>query len=218
MASKIGELASKLFLIANNIEQNSGTASEFSADENQLLINSIRSFATKLNHLSNDKKLSCEDIILGLNLQSHPEGGFYRRFSWTKEQTKTFYLLPAGCVSSWHRFDGIKETWKWLFGGSLLIPQIGEDCQWLGEVELAEGENVTIMEKRNGLDEWGNWFGARHTDGEYSLVMCECSPPFRFSKFQLANEEEVVRFRTLNAAHAEVIDLLSAGNLASHEN
>lgn len=206
------ELAEKLSSIIDDIVKNcSENISEFSDDETTLLINSIQSFVTTLIQQSNNAKLLSADIIHGLSLQCHPEGGFYRRISWTEHQTKIFYLLPTGCVSSWHRLNGIRETWTWLCGGTLIVSQISNDSRWVGVNEMGHDNDVTVVEECNG--NWGNWFGAYPKDGDFTLVTCECTPAFEFSKFQLANEEDVNQFRKLNPEHGEIIALL-ADNLS----
>lgn len=202
------ELADKLSIIINDIERDTGTKSEFSVDDRKLLINSIGKFIAQINQYPIDYKLSCADIIIGLNLKCHPEGGFYRRFGWTRQQTTTFYLIPPGCVSSWHRLNGIRERWMWLYGGPLIIPQISSDYQWLREDELTEGNDVLIQEECNGLEKWGNWFGAYHKDSEFTLVVCDCAPAFEFSKFALASQQDVMQFGMFNASRSEVIERL----------
>lgn len=203
------KLTDKLSFIVSVSKKESETASEFTADEQQLLINSITKFIDNLKKYPHNYRLSWSDIVNGLDLKCHPEGGFYRRFSWTKEKSKIFYLLPNGCVSSWHRFNGIGETWKWIHGGTLIVPQISKDSRWCGEVELSEDKDAIIMEELNSPDKWGNWFGAFHKDGDYSFVVCECTPPFEFSKFELATEQDAILFRTRNPAHVETIELLT---------
>lgn len=206
------ELADKLVLIVNQMKD-SETESEFTVDDVELLMNSITMFASNLTQYESNYKLSCSDVVQGLHLKCHPEGGFYRRYSWTKEKSKIFYLLPAGCVSSWHHLKGIRETWKWMYGGVLVIPQISNDFRWLNEVELAADEDVVIMEDSTSPDKWGNWFGAFHKDDDFSLVTCECTPPYEFSKFELANEQNVRQFKLFNPARAEIFEPLAHKNL-----
>lgn len=201
------ELANKLSLIVS--EKQFESASEFTADEQQLLMNSITKFIENLNQYPTDYNLSCSDIVNGLDLKCHPEGGFYRRFSWTQGKSKIFYLLPDGCVSSWHRLKGVRETWKWLYGGTLVLPQISNDFRWCGDVQLTQNKDVVITEGLNIPEKWGNWFGALLKEGDYSFVVCECTPPFEFSNFELANEKDVILFKVLNPARVETVELLT---------
>lgn len=202
------ELADQLSFTVTHTDD-TDTGSEFTVDEEQHLLSSIRKFVTSLNQYPSDYQLSCSHIVHGLNLACHPEGGFYRRFSWTKEKSKTFYLLPADCVSSWHHFQCIRETWKWIYGGTLIVPQISNEFQWLGEAELSKDKDVVIMEECNSAKKWGNWFGAYHRDCDFSLIICECTPPFEFSKFELAKEQDVNKLKVCNPTRVDIIELLA---------
>lgn len=206
------ELADKLSIIASNIGRDPDTTSRSTDEDRQPLINSINTFVAQINQYPIDYKLSCADVIIGLDLKCHPEGGFYRRISWIRQQTKTFYLVPAGSISCWHRLNGIRERWIWLYGGSLMVPQISSNCQWQGENELAEGKDVVIPEERNGLEKWGNWFGAYHKDDEFTLFICDCSPAFEFSKLELASQQDVIRFGTMNSSRLDTIERLIKRN------
>lgn len=202
------ELADKLSFIVNHSRKDTET-SAFTDDDEKLVLNTVTTFIAYLNQYPSDYKVTCSDIVSGLDLKCHPEGGFYRRFGWTNEKSKTFYLLPYGSVSAWHRFKGIRETWKWLYGGTLAIPQISSNRRWFIEDELAKDKDVVIMEEVNSPEKWGDWFGAYHKDGDYTLLMCECSPPFEFSKFELANEQDVIEFSATNPDRVDIIELLT---------
>lgn len=201
-------LSERLSFFINQTKDEPNT-SEFTDEEERLLTNAVRKFIADLNHYPSDYKVKCSDIVDCLDLISHPEGGFYRRFSWTKEKSKTFYLLPKGSVSSWHRLKGIRETWKWLHGGVLLIPQISYDFRWIREDELTRDNDVVIMNGLNNPEGFGDWFGAYRKDGDYSLVLCECSPPFEFSRFEMVSERDVNHFKAINPDRAEIIELVT---------
>lgn len=68
---------------------------------------------------------------------------------------------------------------------------------------------MVIEEECNSAKKWGNWFGAYHRDGDFSLIMCECTPPFEFSKFELATEQDVNKLRVFNPTRVEIIELLA---------
>lgn len=208
------ELADKLSFVVNSTK-NDWETSEFTDDHEKLLMNTITTFIAYLKQYPSDYKLTCSDIVTGLDLEPHPEGGFYRRFGWTKEKSRTFYLLPNGSVSSWHRFKGIRETWKWLHGGTLFIPQISNNCGWFREVELAKDKDVVIMEEFDSPDKWGDWLGAYHKDDNFTFLICECTPPFEFTKFELANEQELIRFRATYPDRVEIMEKLSVKMLSS---
>lgn len=209
------QLADKLSLYIH-MKKKTLTSSQFAHDDETLLLASIEKFITKLKEHSSDYKLQSSEIVHGLNLANHPEGGFYRRFYWTKEKSIIFYLLPAGCVSSWHRLKGTKETFKWMSGTTLSIPRIRRNFLCCGEDLVAQDKEDVVIIKGEQMDrcydaeEWGDWFGAYATDGNnYSFVTCECMPPFEFSKFELATTQDLIQFRACNPNFNEIIGRLS---------
>lgn len=72
---------------------------------------------------------TAEEIVTALDLQPHPEGGFYRemfRDSAGPEargaSTAIYYLLDVGQRSHWHRVDAA-EVWHWYAGSPLALSQ-----------------------------------------------------------------------------------------------
>ena len=67
-----------------------------------------------------------QELISTLQLQAHPEGGYYRRLYESSAQldggrlcgTAIIFLLPAGAVSRWHRVDA-DELWHFYEGAPL---------------------------------------------------------------------------------------------------
>jgi len=207
------QLAEKLSQYIIDLKEEITAGCEFRNGDDQVSLKSIETFVTDLNRYPHNYVLSWSDIAEGLKLMQHPEGGYYRRFSWTKETSRTFYLLPAGTVSAWHRLKGTREVCKWMSGGTLIMPQINNDFAWSASEQVEQDEDVVMMEGRQkeelyDPEDWGKWFGAYHNDGYYSFVICECSPPFEFSKFQLATEHDVNQFKVCNLTYGEVIDRL----------
>ena len=67
------------------------------------------------------------DLIKQLQLQPHPEGGWYREtYRHTAadgsrgDQTAIFFLLEKGQSSHWHRIDAV-EMWHWYAGSPLKL-------------------------------------------------------------------------------------------------
>ena len=130
--------------------------------------------------------MSPQDIIARLNLDPHPEGGWYRQ-TWIAENpgrpsgTCIYFLLPAGEVSHWHRVDA---TEIWLYhSGAPLILSISETgarpaTDHLLTPDLSQGAPQLIVPENH-------WQSARST-GDYTLVSCTVSPGFRFEGFELA--------------------------------
>lgn len=126
-----------------------------------------------------------EAIIRRLELQPHPEGGWYRQ-TWIGPEvagrasgTAILFLLQAGERSHWHRVDA-DEIWLWHAGAPLVL-SLGETLA--REVRL--GPDVLGDEVVQAVVPAGWWQAARST-GAWTLVSCTVSPGFRFEGFELA--------------------------------
>lgn len=128
---------------------------------------------------------TAEAIIAELNLQPHPEGGWYRQ-TWQgplrdgrASGTAILFLLKAGERSHWHRVDA-DEIWLWHAGAPLILS--------LGETAASDhrlGPAVLGGERPQILVPAGHWQAARSL-GDWTLVSCTVSPGFRFEGFELA--------------------------------
>ena len=71
--------------------------------------------------------MTADDIIEKLQLQPHPEGGFYRQ-TWIADApdgerpagTAIYFLLRDGGASHWHKVDA-SEIWLWHAGAPLIL-------------------------------------------------------------------------------------------------
>jgi len=131
---------------------------------------------------------SADEIIKTLNLQPHPEGGFFHE-TWrdsraTSERgsgTAIYYLLRAGEMSHWHRVDAV-EIWHFYAGAplELRVSSDGIECKaWVLDTTLntTRGPQFIIPA--------GTWQSARSL-GEWTLVGCTVSPAFDFAGFEMA--------------------------------
>ncbi len=130
--------------------------------------------------------MTAQEIIDHLNLQKHPEGGWYRE-TWRAQNegratgTCIYFLLEAEESSHWHRVDA---TEIWLYhAGAPLILSISETDQGpatdhLLSPDLSKGAPQLIVPDNH-------WQAAR-TTGDYTLVSCTVSPGFEFEGFDLA--------------------------------
>jgi len=131
--------------------------------------------------------MTAEAIIAKLNLQPHPEGGYYRQ-TWIADNegratgTCIYFLLKAGESSHWHKVDAT-EIWLYHAGAPITL-------------SLAETENGPAVDHILGPDVLGDqspqiivptdhWQAAR-TTGDWTLVSCTVSPGFDFAGFTLA--------------------------------
>jgi uncharacterized protein len=146
-----------------------------------------------------------EEILETLNLQVHPEGGYFSevyrsavtipettlpdRFSGERNVcTSIIFLLPSHHRSLFHRIKS-DELWFFHEGSSLSIYIIENDkCRVvkLGNNSL-EGEHYQLMVPANC------WFGAIvNGPGAYTLCSCTVAPGFDFDDFEIAERPQLL--------------------------
>jgi predicted cupin superfamily sugar epimerase len=135
--------------------------------------------------------ISAEEIIALLELEPHPEGGWYRQtFEDTPEaglraqSTAIYYLLEGGDLSAWHRVDAT-EVWHWYAGAPLKLRLSHEgkviDEYMLGP-DLMAGQRPQVVVPRHC------WQTAK-SNGPWTLVGCTVAPGFQFSGFEIAGSD-----------------------------
>ena len=166
---------------------------------------------------SHDSKKTAAYWIQGLNLEPHPEGGYYRESYRSSVRvdafnpdagvegsrsvsTAIYYLLKGSDFSAFHRIRS-DEMWHHYAGVGLMIHMIDN----LG--------NYSSCRLASGLEEGASpqwlipartWFAATAEDPSgYSLVGCTVAPGFDFQDFELARREPLLR---LYPAHRSVIE------------
>ncbi|WP_419903671.1 cupin domain-containing protein [Kiloniella sp.] len=130
---------------------------------------------------------TAKEIIQKLQLQPHPEGGWYKETyrhnsddGGRGDQTAIFFLLEEGQSSHWHRIDAV-EMWHWYAGSPLVLKShSGEQEQvvTLGPDVLAGQTPQFVIPK-------GYWQAAIAENG-WALVGCTVAPAFEFEGFELA--------------------------------
>jgi len=137
--------------------------------------------------------MTADQIIATLNLQPHPEGGYYRE-TWKAETadgvrpagTAIYFLLKAGESSHWHRVDA-DEMWFWHAGHPLELRVSHTDT---GPAQLhLLGPDLSQMRPQAlvPVDAWqAARLPARAPDDAWSLVSCTVTPGFQFEGFILA--------------------------------
>lgn len=128
------------------------------------------------------------EIIAKLQLQPHPEGGWYRQTFEDQAtaggracSTAIYFLLEGGRPSAWHRIDAA-EVCHWYAGAPLLLSLAGA-----GEAvrTLRLGPDLLAGEEPQGVVPRSWWQSASST-GDWSLVGCTVAPGFEFRHFELA--------------------------------
>lgn len=166
--------------------------------------------------------MTAAELIAGLNLTRHPEGGWYRetyrspetisgaalpaRFGGDRScATAIYFLLERGDFSALHRIKS-DEIWHFHAGAPLTVHVITPEGEYRG---MRLGPDVAAGESFQVVVPAGCWFGARiDGEGEYSLVGCTVAPGFDFQDFEMADPD---RLAELFPRHASVIRLLMRG-------
>ena len=131
-----------------------------------------------------------------LNLEKHPEGGYYKEVYRAQEiirkdvlparyrddrniATSIYFLLKGDEFSSFHRIQS-DETWHFYQGTTLEIYVLQDDGELVknlmgADFEAKENLQLTIPHNQ--------WFGARVSDPtSFALVGCTVAPGFHFEK------------------------------------
>lgn len=130
--------------------------------------------------------MTADQIIAHLQLQRHPEGGWYRQ-TWIADGdgrpagTCIYFLLRAGEQSHWHRVDAT-EIWHYYAGDPLTLriaqTEHGPAERHVLTPDLTQGAPQVIVPAHH--------WQAAETTGDYTLVGCTVSPAFQFEGFELA--------------------------------
>lgn len=139
--------------------------------------------------------LDANDVIKELNMQPHPEGGWYIQTFRDEDggessgsrgnSTAIYYLLEKGQRSHWHKVIDAAEVWLWHAGDTLEL-SISEDGKQV--VKHALGMNLISGERPQCVVDAGAWQSAAPM-GAWTLVSCTVAPGFEFSSFEMAPDD-----------------------------
>jgi predicted cupin superfamily sugar epimerase len=135
--------------------------------------------------------------IKQLDLQPHPEGGYYKevfrsdigikRLSAPKSNqacTSIFYLLEGADFSAFHRIAS-DELWYFHMGTPLLIHAIDEAGNYSAQ-ELSDKPSGSLFAAIKA----GLWFAAEiPSETGFVLVSCAVAPGFEFAEFEMAKKQ-----------------------------
>jgi len=147
---------------------------------------------------------SADYYIEKLNLQKHPEGGYFKEIYRSEEiiksnalptyfdgerniSTSIYFLLKSDDFSSFHRIKS-DEIWHFYKGSPLTIFLIlnGEIKKLLLGNNFENGESFQQIVPKN------SWFAASvNNPNSFSLIGCTVAPGFDFNDFELATRKEL---------------------------
>jgi len=149
-----------------------------------------------------------------LDLEAHPEGGYYREIYRTEEHIPAavlparfddgrdvaaliYFLLPGPSFSALHRIRQ-DEVWHFYTGAPITLHQIAPDGTY---VTCTLSRAVDDGHRLHTVVPAGTWFGATVATDDYALVGCTTAPAFDFADFELADRaaliEDYPQHRTL---------------------
>ncbi|MFP4293292.1 MAG: cupin domain-containing protein [Cyclobacteriaceae bacterium] len=134
-----------------------------------------------------------------LNMQPHPEGGFYAETYRSAGRiealdrsysTGIYFLLLEDKFSAFHRI-AYDEMWHFYTGSPVEVIMLTEQ----GELKTQRlGSNPENGETFQFVVPGGCWFGSRMPDNtSYGLVGCTVAPGFDFRDFEMAQRSELIR-------------------------
>jgi predicted cupin superfamily sugar epimerase len=150
--------------------------------------------------------LSAEYWINHLNLQPHPEGGFFREsyraplmipqsalpatFCGSRNASTAIYFLLSGeHFSALHRLAA-DEVWHF-YAGSALLVHVFDPGGNHSVIKL--GQNAEAGEEFQCVVPAGHWFGScLEYGGTYALAGCTVAPGFDFAEFEMAQRGELL--------------------------
>ena len=136
-----------------------------------------------------------------LDLEAHPEGGYYRETYRTDESIPVaalpdrfdgardvaaliYFLLPGDSFSALHRIRQ-DEAWHFYAGAPVTLHQIAPDGAY---TTSTLGRAVDSGQRLHTVVPAGTWFGATVAEDDgYALVGCTTAPAFDFADFELAD-------------------------------
>jgi predicted cupin superfamily sugar epimerase len=138
--------------------------------------------------MSDSGSLAADEVVRLLQLEAHPEGGYFRetfrdskRVGERSASTAIYFLLKQGQISRWHRIDSV-ELWHW-YGGAPMRLQIRTGEGPVKTVLL--GNDLLNRERPQAIVPAQAWQSAE-TLGEWTLVGCTVAPGFEFAGLELA--------------------------------
>ncbi len=164
--------------------------------------------------------MTAQNIINKLELQEHPEGGYFKEtyrspgvipnnvlstnFKGDRnESTAIYFLLTSEKFSAFHKINQ-DEAWHFYKGAPLKLHIISKEGNYSF---IMIGNDLENGEVPQYIVKGGDWFAAEVLQKDaYTLVGCTVAPGFDFADFVLPKREEMIN---LFPTHKEIITKLT---------
>ena len=127
-----------------------------------------------------------------LQLEPHPEGGYYRQLygndaDGKKDISTIYYMLTESDISAFHRLHGVTEIWYHHAGAPLDLYVIDtEGNLTVHNLSPDDEMQVVILPEQ--------WFAAEiPTKKGFCLVGCAVAPAFSFENFELGHKDALLQ-------------------------
>ncbi|WP_107943506.1 cupin domain-containing protein [Metasolibacillus fluoroglycofenilyticus] len=166
---------------------------------------------------------SAQFYIEQLQLEAHPEGGYYKSSFRANEEiatrdvlrpiyTSIYFLLRSQDISHLHRLQS-DELWYYHAGSPLTVHMIYPDGTYEAKklgLNIAEGETPQILVPKHTI------FGSSVDEAAtFSLVGCMVAPGFDFADFELFTLDELLANYPQHEAVIRKMAYVSKGNTNS---
>jgi predicted cupin superfamily sugar epimerase len=143
--------------------------------------------------------MNAQQIIKKFNLETHPEGGYFKETyrselvavpegfkSERNYSTSIYFLITNEAFSAFHKVNQ-DEIWHFYIGSCIHLHLIHPN----GKYELIKvGNQITDGEVPQFVFTAQTWFAAEVVEEhQFAFVGCTVSPGFDFKDFELANRE-----------------------------
>jgi predicted cupin superfamily sugar epimerase len=157
-----------------------------------------------------------------LQLEAHPEGGYFRQtykadsvlakealpagFAGARAASTAIYFLLEGTdFSAFHRLRS-DEVWHFYAGDPLIVHVIAPEGKYSS---ILLGRDLDAGHVLQGVVRAGCWFASHVADWKsFALVGCTVAPGFDFEDFELAKRAELV---ARYPQHGELVERLTRG-------
>ena len=161
-----------------------------------------------------------EELIEKLQLEKHPEGGYFKETyrseillpksvlpseftSSRNASTCIYFMLTSDEFSAFHKVNQ-DEAWHFYLGETITLHMISPEGEYS---QVSIGNDFGQNETPQFVVTAQHWFAAEiKTEDSFALVGCTVAPGFDFDDFELAEQQEL---QQIFLQHKEIIQRLT---------